>query len=183
MDFLPHMPIPDLSPRNNPGYSTRVLNGYLSYVTMWKQANAIQIAAIDQGGEAKNPIHYWNRDNIQEWCPPDFCSSDINRPSSDFLSARLFAKYWESEVLIYRPYIHEALHWNNGHHDRIHELGTGNAWMLYCCSTTSLRSPDPRVLGHARRGINALIASIKAFHGLDKRRRLLVTNIFTTALA
>ncbi|KAK9792840.1 putative Zn(2)-C6 fungal-type domain-containing protein [Seiridium cardinale] len=97
---------------------------------------------------------------VSKWVHPDFQFEDSDEPAQDFLEARLRAKYWDFQVILYRKYIDAVLH------DRYSSVVQQDGAVYY-----------------ARLGIFALVQGTKAFHGLKKGQRIPVTNVFTTAHA
>ncbi|KAJ2984139.1 hypothetical protein NUW58_g6133 [Xylaria curta] len=92
-----------------------------------------------------------------QWDDEDF-------PAGDILAARLRAKYWDSQVILYRPFLDNILHRG--------QVQTTIGW----ASPNSGNTPD-----HARLAIQALVESTRAFYGLGEDQPLIITNIFETA--
>ncbi|KAH8194096.1 hypothetical protein TruAng_011736 [Truncatella angustata] len=121
------------------------------------------------------------------WVPAEFQFADSDPPADSFLAARLRAKYWGSQNILYRKFIDMILH-----NQRMPEYTFRgppphrNDWAANNIHLEHIRIPagtDPRALNYARLGISALVESTRAFHGLKRDDRILVTNVFTTAHA
>lgn len=181
------IPFPNLSQQLNGGYASTILTSYAAQLWVRKQLNQVhnQLYRLDlpDGGPAMQATteHLEKVLAKSQWVPAEFQFQDSDEPASDFLAARLRAKYWGSQVILYRKYIHIILHNQHSSHNVL------DGWTLYKVDDKqSFRVPpgmNPQALNYARLGISALVQSTKAFHGLEKGHRILVTNVFTTAHA
>jgi hypothetical protein len=86
-------------------------------------------------------------------------------PATDILNARLRAKFWGAQNIIYRPFVRYIVQSN-------FERKAGSPPVTV----------EELTLQYAERGIKALIESTRAFHGL-KEQRFIITNVFGTAHA
>jgi hypothetical protein len=189
------MPYPDLSNQTNDGYSVEVLGSYQAQLWLRKRLNDIHNELYsnnprDDGRSIEEKIkthQLFLKESMFRWCPKEFFFSEADPPASDILSARLRAKYWGSQVIVHRNFIDMILHSESiPKHIFDSALPPREQWVMHGIQLEGCIIPpniDPRALNYARVGINALVESTRAFHGLDPRNRLLVTNIFTTAHA
>ncbi|ETS82120.1 hypothetical protein PFICI_07122 [Pestalotiopsis fici W106-1] len=177
------IPFPNLSTQMNNGYSQDILTSYQAQLWVRKQLNQVhhQLYSLDlpDGGPAMQA----KTEDLKrvlaksEWVPKEFMFEDSDMPANDFLAARLRAKYWGSQVILYRPYIRICLHTPRGDgSSSVHKIDDKQGFHVP-------PGMNAQALNYARLGISALIQSTKAFHGLEKGHRILVTNVFTTAHA
>lgn len=131
---------------------------------------------------------------------PQLLWNDLDPPSDNILGARLRAKFFGAQVVLYRPFIKDILEENC---NKKNLLGNGQDTDNVSASLrqanlsmnklpgdhplTTLKRPlnepiSPEVLRWAHAGIKALINSTEAFHNLGDSR-LIVTNVFGTAHA
>ncbi|ORY68668.1 uncharacterized protein BCR38DRAFT_455573 [Pseudomassariella vexata] len=120
---------------------------------------------------------------VPMWVPPGFEFSDNDPPATDILAARLRAKYWGSQVILYRPFIKVILESENVPHDMLLPNASYNHSAPVHPDIARMANLDPRIIHYARLGVEALKESTRAFHGMDPRQRLIITNIFGTAHA
>ncbi|KAI1357124.1 hypothetical protein F5Y08DRAFT_348131 [Xylaria arbuscula] len=92
------------------------------------------------------------------WVPPPYHWNDGDPPADDLLAARLRAKYWDLQVILYRPFLQQILHRDQPQTHVGEEL-----------------------LTNARLAIQAVIESLRPFHGLRGGQRLIITNMLETA--
>lgn len=192
------MPYPNLVLANSQGFSERVLQGYSAQLYLRKKLNQVHNLLYDQR-RSEDPrqmvgdpevesgirsIQTELRDARNIWVPKDYKWNEDEPPAPDILSARLRAKYWGSQVIIYRLYIRAILEL-----DGSTSLMLGGRppqpedWASMGLDFGGPNNVDPRILNFARLGIHALIESTRAFHGLDSSQRLIITNVFGTAHA
>lgn len=117
---------------------------------------------------------------------------DVNDPpAEDILNARVRAKFWGANVITYRPSIQEVLGWSHrqAHPEQYAEdglqPGSDRAHEWPPVNNNDVRTkqrPHHIVVDNARKGINAVMKSTEAFHGLHDKR-FIITNIFGTAHA
>ena len=189
MQHEDQMPYPNLVLANGQGFSERVLEGYSAQLYLRKKLNQVHNLLYDQrkSGDPRLMVQDMEIDagirSIQSelkeskhvWVPGVYQWNDEDPPAPDILSARLRAKYWGSQVIIYRVYIRAILEGDVGPP----QWGSMDAGV-----NGQMLSPiDPRIVQSAQLGIRALIESTRAFHGLDGSQRLIITNVFGTAHA
>ncbi|KAI6474614.1 hypothetical protein MCOR13_011898, partial [Pyricularia oryzae] len=175
------MPTPNLGHMIECGIDKRVAYGYQAQIWLRKTLNKAHTLLYGPKSERERhtliklvEVLHSNLTNREDVWWPKFYNHNTQAPADNILDARLRAKYWGAINIICRPIIKSVL-------------------MLDCPGmqegldpTDPLNGPlDPKdktVLKIAKRGINALIHSTKAFHSLSERRYI-VTNIFGTAQA
>ncbi|KAF9880736.1 C6 zinc finger domain-containing protein [Colletotrichum karsti] len=122
--------------------------------------------------------------------------SEQDPPANTFLEARLRAKYWGTQVITYRPFVKLVLDISAKLQQRtdgatpnsdtagglgLFTKGDATAFVGHGIeSHQDLVNTD--TIQYAKRCIEALFKSTESFHNVD-HERLLVTNIFGTALA
>lgn len=187
------MPYPDLTSQANTGFPHTVLSSYQAQLWVRRQLNKVhqQLYSLEKPTAAE-PMEAKMRDLQQMldkvmWVPPDYSFQDDDPPAKDILTARLRAKYWGSQVILYRKFIDMVLHDHAmPEHTFKGQPPHPSDWAAHKIELNNIRIPhgtDPRVLNFARLGVSALIESTRAFHGLEQNSRILVTNVFTTAHA
>ncbi|KAH7363571.1 hypothetical protein B0T11DRAFT_353915 [Plectosphaerella cucumerina] len=167
----------ELTPYPDPvlDYGERVAASYLAQLHIRKKLNYISKTfysedprPVDVNGhdtikvtvnEVRNSIRMNSESESSSWLYRKFRFEERGPPASDMLSARLRAKYWGFQVLCTRPFAKKILD--------------------FSCQ---LEDGYPEIVGFVKDGINALIASTKAFQNLGTDR-LLLTNFFGTAIA
>ncbi|KAI0406478.1 hypothetical protein F4802DRAFT_606190 [Xylaria palmicola] len=187
------MPYPNSMFAFQHGFTAYVTEGYLAQLYLRKQLNRVHNLLYDPERDNVNSRHYQKMDEeINEiqavlksardtWAPPNYRWNDNDPLPDDILAARLRAKYWGSQVILYRPFLRSILdkdaqcppmyQHENGPHGGI-------------ASTKNKKDHDARTLQNARLAINALIESTRAFHGIDTHKhRIIITNVFGTAHA
>ncbi|KAI1860658.1 uncharacterized protein JN550_011383 [Neoarthrinium moseri] len=193
------MPYPNLSKKTNEGYAPYVLSSYNAQLYLRKQLNLIHGGLYSSGIQSSGAQAKTTEEKLRDfqeglknpatavWIPPEFRFEATEPPASDILAARLRAKYWGSQVLLYRPYVDYVLHGGRlGKRHFSEPPPPRSQWAAKGLDLDGYHVPDeldPRALNYARLGIFALVESTRAFHGLDPRHRLQVTNVFTTAHA
>lgn len=194
-----NMPYPNTSFVINHGYPPDVCASYFAQLHLRRQLNEIHShlynpdkisrpqspETIDEGIEG---LQTQLKNAREVWVPKAFRWLDPEPPAGDILSARLRAKYWGSQVIIYRPFVRHLLD-----HERIPYGAYKDARFPHPDDFASLgielgdqpipHGVDPRTLNYARLGIEALIQSTRAFHGMPRGQRIIVTNVFGTAHA
>jgi hypothetical protein len=188
------IPFPNLSSQANGGYDGYILTSYQAQLWVRKQLNQVHnqlyssLNFPDAGASMEATTEHLQKVLAKsKWVPAEFQFSDSEPPANEILAARLRAKYWGSQVILYRKYIDIILH-----DQRMSEYALEspsphpNGWAVHNIDEQLIHAPqgmDPRPLNYARLGISALVESTRAFHGLEKGHRILVTNVFTTAHA
>ncbi|KAK6082081.1 hypothetical protein SCUP234_04394 [Seiridium cupressi] len=187
------MPYPNLDTQVNGGYDEKVLISYQAQLWVRRQLNQVhnKLYGLDSSDDMTvmekkmNELQAMLTKSI--WVPRQFQFSDDEPPAPEILAARLRAKYWGSQVILYRKYIDMILHDQRlPDHAYRGPPPHRSDWEVHNIDQQYVRAPpgmDPRALNYARLGITALIESTRAFHGLDRNHRILVTNVFTTAHA
>ncbi|KAG6122998.1 hypothetical protein E4U14_002370 [Claviceps sp. LM454 group G7] len=126
-----------------------------------------------------------------KWVAASFAFKEEDPPSEDLLTARLRAKYWGAQVITYRPFIRQILHWTDSMKNNnstspagfaISEFRQGVAAPVIDPSTRSPTEIPEAVKEYAKRGIKALIESTRALHNVGPDRPI-ITNVFGTAHA
>ena len=119
---------------------------------------------LQSGPPGERIMDSWQK-CLRDGIPPIFVFHLNNPPAKDVLTAHLLAKYWETEAILHQPFVRQILELNF----------EGRAL------TPASNDPrsDPIRIWYATRGINALIKSSRAFHGLQGQH--IGTNIFGTA--
>lgn len=201
MQHEDQMPYPNLVLANSQGFSKRVLQGYSAQLYLRKKLNQVHNLLYDQkrSGDPRKmvedpevedgilSIQAELRDARDSWVPDDYKWNQDEPPAPDILSARLRAKYWGSQVIIYRVYIRAILEADAASPpllgSRPLQREDWEAMGLNHGSQIPPTNVGPRILNFARLGIDALIESTRAFHGMDSSQRLIITNVFGTAHA
>ncbi|KAF2968363.1 hypothetical protein GQX73_g5190 [Xylaria multiplex] len=188
------MPYPNTEFAHAHGFPPYVTEGYLAQLYLRKQLNRVHNLLYDpttmdsrhyQTMESKiNEIQSVLKSARNTWVPSDYSWQDDDPLPDDILAARLRAKYWGSQVILYRPFLRMILDgeaqppstYQNEHAspDTITSIGIDER---------SRKGHDPRTIGNARLAIDALIESTRAFHGIHKDKRIIITNVFGTAHA
>jgi hypothetical protein len=195
-----HMPYPNSVFAASHGFPGHVTEGYLAQLYLRKQLNKVHNLLYDPEKDKINLGHYQAmEDEINQiqtvlkrarhsWVPPYYQWNDDDPLPSDILSARLRAKYWGSQVILYRPFLRIILDgdaqpppmYSNEHTppDMMVTMDTNQR-------NTKVRTvdPHPRTIENAGLAIHALIESTRAFHGMDSTQRIIITNVFGTAHA
>lgn len=110
-------------------------------------------------------------------------------PAKDILSARIRAKFWGANVITYRPSIKTVLDFSHKRSNAFSEDSEkaiphedAGGWATVRSDARSPSDIDPIVFENARKGIDSVIKSTMAFHGLEDKR-FIITNVFGTAHA
>lgn len=185
------MPYPNLSAQSNSGYESYILSSYQAQLWVRRQLNKVHNELYSLESPDARETMEEKTNQLQkmldksEWVPPEFQFSDSEAPAGDILTARLRAKYWGSQVILYRKYIDMILNNQRMPEHTFREAPPHpSEWAKHKINLhTCPNGIDPRALNYARLGISALIESTRAFHGLERGSRILVTNVFTTAHA
>ncbi|RYP66369.1 hypothetical protein DL770_008810 [Monosporascus sp. CRB-9-2] len=202
MQHEDQMPYPNLVLANSQGFSERVLQGYSAQLYLRKKLNQVHNLLYDQRRsqdprqlvedpeivEGIRRIQAELRDARNIWVPQLYRWNDDDPPAGDILSARLRAKYWGSQVIIYRVFIRSILEGETspaqGYAGRPpHANDWASPVGVEVDGRVVSMNVDRRTLESARLGIHALIESTRAFHGIDSNERLIITNVFGTAHA
>ena len=196
------MPYPNHQLAAEHGFSEEVLQSYTAQLYLRNHLNQIHKSLYDpRDFRSIQPYSYdgtrtvdilFESLDISRWVPAIFRFNESDPPALDILAARLRAKYWGARVITYRPFVKMIVEFHHGrkhspagaapsiptHGDYRSELTVPH---IHPEAQSSRDIPD-QVIEYARRGVNALIESTRAFHGL-RDRRFIVTNVFGTAHA
>jgi hypothetical protein len=135
-----------------------------------------------------NIIKYMEEALNPQFVPQEFKFNENDPPATDILSARLRAKYYGALVITFRPFIRQIVHFNlqrttlNSPVPISGDFRREITVPVIGPEATTENDIDPRIIEYARRGIDALIRSTQAFHGLGDKR-FIITNVFGTAHA
>lgn len=167
------------------GVDKDVAQGYLAQLHLRKQLNRVHDLLYNPEREKASSRDHQNIDEeINEiqlvlksardrWVPESYRWTDDSPLPEDILGARLRAKYWGSQVILYRPFLRSIL--------------DGEAQPPYLSGRMNPNEKtidcDRRTIENARLAIHALIESTRAFHGIKSSQRIIITNVFGTAHA
>ncbi|KFA74515.1 hypothetical protein S40288_07421 [Stachybotrys chartarum IBT 40288] len=180
------------------GFDQRVLDSYPGQLYLRRHLNSIHRMFYAPEG-----LSTVGKDKFQEvgivadavsgmlWVADSFAFGEDDPPARDILGARLRAKYWGAQVITYRPFIKQILHFSDQmkKNPSSPELPSRSEFrddVIAPVIHPSTRHPndiDPQVMEFARKGIKALVESTRAFHGLEEDKRPIITNVFGTAHA
>ncbi|KAJ9156105.1 C6 zinc finger domain-containing protein [Pleurostoma richardsiae] len=183
------------------GFEERVVQSYYCQLYLRKRLNEIHGLLYDRTkSEVPTPLDSSTEaDTIKDiergilntvWIHPSFQFQPDDPPAEDILSARIRAKWWGAQVITYRPFIRQILYFNHTRQNTVYtpqESGSGDfrsdvtVPFIHPSAKTPSEVPE-EVVSNARKGINALIESTRAFHNLEDKRYI-VTNVFGTAHA
>lgn len=195
LSYEDDMPQPNMSLLK--GFDQRVLDSYPGQLYLRRHLNSIHrmfYAPDDPAKPGKDKFRNVGvvADAVSDmaWVAPSFAFKESDPPASDILSVRLRAKYWGAQGITYRPFIRQILHFNHSIRNHpsspniaaVSEFREGIIAPVIHPNTRSSGDIDPGVLDLARKGINALVESTRAFHGLGAKRSI-ITNMFGTAHA
>ncbi|CVK97729.1 uncharacterized protein FPRN_10871 [Fusarium proliferatum] len=165
-DSMPH---PNMRLLN--GFSKRVCDGYLAQLSLRQHLNdvnkrlrTLNLSAYTRQEQLGDITEMANAVSGLHWALPHFAYGDDT--CNDILAARLRAKYWGAQVIIYRPFVRQVL-FSSG-------LGGNQA--------ERIANIDPQIIQLARNGIHSLSESLQAFDGLEDRM-FITTNISCLASA
>ncbi|KAJ0100742.1 hypothetical protein J7T55_014281 [Diaporthe amygdali] len=190
------LPFPDLTVmRERLGFSDEVTYSYAAQLYLRKRLNRISGSLYDPdkkpNAEAQKKILAEIEKDLGEkstvWLGPFKFDRDAP-PARDILSARIRATFWGANVITYRPSIKTVLEFGHKRQNDVsaeseavpHE--NAGEWGTVRSDPGSRSDIDQVVFKNARKGIDAVIKSTMAFHGL-KDKRFIITNVFGTAHA
>ncbi|KAF6814530.1 hypothetical protein CMUS01_12632 [Colletotrichum musicola] len=204
LNYEEMMPYPNMTMMANE-IPVEVIKLYFGQLYLRKQLNKIHNTLYKPdppGQEPPHPIDKFTKAmDIQrglqsfQWIPPEYHFTEDDPPATNLNEARLRAKYWGTQTLIYRQILKLVL--DIGVRTRKQDEGTtptsdtagglgvfshGDARSFIGHSVTTSDELGPQVEEYTKAGLKAFIRSTEAFHGVDSKR-LLVTNIFGTAHA
>ncbi|KAI1211583.1 uncharacterized protein F4807DRAFT_473035 [Annulohypoxylon truncatum] len=197
LQYEDRMPYPNSEYAVNQGFSEHIVTGYIAQLYLRKQLNQVHTLLYDSEKQSKNrngislsdPAVEEGVKRIEEmlansrnrWVPGSYQWDDKDPPANDILGARLRAKYWGSQVILYRPFLRAILErepWPPYHN----QAGSPDAQPSLEMEEMP-RNVDARILHYAGLAINALVESTRAFHGIPSTQRIIITNVFGTAHA
>lgn len=190
------MPYPSSLFATQHGFSTYVAGGYLAQLYLRKKLNSVHNLLYDPERDQVGSRHYQAMDDEineiqsvlegarERWVPQEYHWNDDDPLPSDILAARLRAKYWGSQVILYRPFLRYIL---NGSAQAPpvypNEHTPGGTLASTGMDEKNPKGYDERTIQKAGLAIRALIESTRAFHGIDSSQRIIITNVFGTAHA
>ncbi|KAG6022969.1 hypothetical protein E4U41_002118 [Claviceps citrina] len=200
LSYEGNMPPPNMSLLE--GFDQKVLDSYPAQLYLRKHLNSIHrmFYAPDKNPTDVDPSELDPKFNSvgsvvdavsgMTWVAKSFAFKEDDPPAQDLLSARLRAKYWGAQVITYRPFIRQILHWSDklDRHPTspndfaLSEFRRGVAAPVISPSARSPTEISDEVKEYAKRGIKALLESTRAFHNLGPERPI-ITNVFGTAHA
>ncbi|KAI1823458.1 hypothetical protein F4861DRAFT_322003 [Xylaria intraflava] len=194
--FESQMPYPNTVFAVNNGFEKRVAEGYLAQLYLRKKLNMVHNSLYDPSKTESERQQYRAMENeikeiqahIKEvkkaWVPQDYYWNDEDESlPDDFLAARLRAKYWGSQVILYRPFLKLFLSPDDEESPYHNEAASPEMMTPVDVNEQNRKCYDPITIQYAELAIHALIQSTRAFHGLDSAQRLIITNVFGTAHA
>ncbi|KAG6014303.1 hypothetical protein E4U43_006683 [Claviceps pusilla] len=200
LSYEDDMPHPNMSMLE--GFDQKVLDSYPAQLYLRTHLNCIHrmFYAPDKSPRNVNPEELDPKFNNvgsvadavsdMKWVTKTFAFKEDDPPAGDLLTARLRAKYWGAQVITYRPFIRQILHWSDSMQNNstgpggfpISEFRHSVAAPVIDPSTKSPTEIPETVKEYAKRGIKALIESTRALHNLGPERPI-ITNVFGTAHA
>lgn len=197
LSYEDDMPHPNMSLLE--GYEQRVLDSYPGQLYLRTHLNSIHrmFYAPEDPNKKGGKEQFRNVDLVSDavsgmhWVAPSFAFKEDDAPAEDLLSARLRAKYWGAQVITYRPFVRQILHFSHSvkNHPSSPNFPTVSSEFRQDViapkihpNTRSHGDIDPSVVELASKGIKALIESTRAFHRLGDKRPI-ITNVFGTAHA
>ncbi|KAM3482439.1 hypothetical protein MY8738_003975 [Beauveria namnaoensis] len=179
------------------GFPKPVLDSYLGQLYLRTHLNSIHrmfYAPEDPAKGGRLDLPYRSVDIVldavsdMKWVGPSFAFKEDDPPAGDILSARLRAKYWGAQVLTFRPFLRQMLqfsfvknHPSTGQPPSSEFRAEVDAPRIDP-QARNVQDLDPRILVLAKKAINALVESTRAFHGLGEKRPI-ITSVFGTAHA
>jgi hypothetical protein len=197
LNYEENMPWPNIAQLNELGVDQRVCESYTGQLYLRKHLNKIHKMFYDPGKELGGQPELKDVKVVREevagmkWVAPSssFRFNESDPPAGDILSARLRAKYWGAQVITYRPFIKQFLQFSHNVESHpsnpelpVPEFKPGVAPVIHP-DTKRPTDIDTNFIEHAKMGIQALVESTRAFHGLPMDERPVITNIFGTAHA
>ncbi|OTB00677.1 hypothetical protein M426DRAFT_15268 [Hypoxylon sp. CI-4A] len=196
LQYEDRMPYPNSEYAVNAGFSEHIVTGYIAQLYLRKQLNQVHSLLYDSEKQSKHKngitlddpaieegikrIEEMLRNSRNRWVPGSYRWNDNDPPANDILGARLRAKYWGSQVILYRPFLRAILErepWPYSNAAGSPDDQTPGEM------DEIPRNIDHRVLHYAGLAIHALVESTRAFHGIPSTQRIIITNVFGTAHA
>lgn len=165
------MPYPNLELATNRGFSMHSMQCYAAQLYLRKQlafvGNPLKSTRYTNREDAITELQETLKDSRHKWVPQSLQWKDGDPPPKDALSARLRAKYWDLQVLLYLPFLNVVLEGGDIPLDlyRITSLGSlvDNTNNMSCATQTD------RGISYVKLAIQALIQSTAAYHSLDRQ--------------
>ncbi|KAI6090560.1 hypothetical protein F4821DRAFT_267840 [Hypoxylon rubiginosum] len=196
LQYEDRMPYPNSEYAVNQGFSEHIVTGYIAQLYLRKQLNQVHTLLYDSEKQNRDKhgitlndpaleagirgIEEMLRNSRNRWVPLSYQWDENDPPANDILGARLRAKYWGSQVILYRPFLRAIL-------DRdpypYHSQVTSPEAQRAIDMEEGLPGVDPKIIHYARLAIDALVESTRAFHGIPSSQRIIITNVFGTAHA
>jgi hypothetical protein len=199
--FEEMMPYPNATLAGSYEFDPRVLASFTAQLYLRKALNQVHQMLYDPSKSQQGPLPHmpWNSSEFNiikymeealnpQFVPQEFKFNENDPPATDILSARLRAKYYGALVITFRPFIRQIVHFNlqrttlNSPVPISGDFRREITVPVIGPEATTENDIDPRIIEYARRGIDALIRSTQAFHGLGDKR-FIITNVFGTAHA
>lgn len=199
--FEENIPYPNQYLASQYGFDPRVLASFSAQLYLRKNLNQVHQVLYDPNKSQQSPLplvpgldaefnifKYIEEALDMRFVPPEFKFGLNDPPATDLLSARLRAKYWGARVITFRPFIRQILHFNenrtavNSPAPISGDFRSEITVPVIAPEATTENDIDPKVIENAQKGVDALIQSTKAFHGLGPQR-FIITNVFGTAHA
>lgn len=191
------LPYPDLIVmREKLGFSDEVAYSYAAQLYLRKRLNRISGSLYDPNNRPnaetqKQILAEIEKDlgeNSTLWLG-EYKFDRNDPPARDILSARIRAKFWGANVITYRPSIKTVLDFGHKRQNDFSEESEraiphedAGGWATVRSDARSPSDIDLVVFENARKGLDAVIKSTMAFHGLEDKR-FIITNVFGTAHA
>ncbi|KAI1085180.1 hypothetical protein F5B20DRAFT_132713 [Whalleya microplaca] len=202
LQYEDRMPYPNMEYAINQGFSDVIVSGYIAQLYLRKQLNQVHNLLYDPAKqrisrngmqdqvieEGVKEIEAMLTNSRDKWVPPAYRWAEHDPPANDILAARLRAKYWGSQVILYRPFLKVILE-NQSLPGTMYRdpQPPPHAWASMGLNVGNAMNLPPgldiRTLYYASLAITALIESTRAFHGMDSKQRIIITNVFGTAHA
>lgn len=190
LQYEQNIPVPNGVILAEMGFTGEVVNSYLAQLWLRKRLNEISGRLYDP----TYTLDLQNRLRITREIEEDILSKvgvaggiyafdeNDDLPAEEILHARYRAKVWGANVLTYRPFLENIMGWTHAkrHPEEYVEKAFTSAAVPSTATTPSEISPV--VIEYAKKGIDVLMKSTKAFHGL-RDKRFIITNVFGTAHA
>ncbi|KAF4469740.1 hypothetical protein FALBO_3361 [Fusarium albosuccineum] len=193
LSFEDDIPHPNMSLLE--GFDQRVLDSYPGQLYLRKHLNSILrmfYAPEDQTKAGEDMFR--DVDVVSDavsnmsWVAPSFAFREDDPPAGDILAARLRAQYWVAQVITYRPFIRQILQLSQSRKNHASNLSVPRTSSEFRQNAAIYPEAEthgninPKVEEYAKKGIEALVESTRAFHGLGDDRPILA-NVFGTAHA
>ncbi|KAF7933744.1 uncharacterized protein EAE98_003453 [Botrytis deweyae] len=202
LTFEENMPSPNIVEAVKEGFDQMVLLSYQGQLYLRKHLNQLHNMFYKPDNDSQFPSVYTRHDPnhfesiataeefLYRWKEAGGTSTwqENDPPASDILTARMRAKYYGAQVITYRNFVLKIL-------EHSHAVSTSNSVERASDDfrngievpsinkhATSAEEIDEKALAYAKNGIQALVNSTRAFHGLGEGR-LFVTNPWGTAHA